>query len=505
MAGKREKVEKRRLGTLRARTKNLVPAKEGVKNMKTATVKHKTAQRSTRILSINPYTEEVMKKFPLMSTVELNGQVGQSRAAFVKWRDVPVANRAALMKNLATVLRAEKRNYAELITKEMGKPIREALAEVEKCAVLADYYAANAVEFLKPEEIKTEAKKSYVMYQPLGIVLAVMPWNFPFWQALRFGVPAVAAGNVALLKHASNVPMTALAIEEAFTKAGFPDSVFKTLLIDVSQTLGLIDDDLVDAVSLTGSNRAGEDIGAHAGKKIKKVVLELGGSDPYIVLEDADVEKAGRMAANARMINTGQSCIAAKRFIVMDTIAEEFTKHFIARLKELKMGDPMDEGTDIGTVARKDILDGLKEQLRDAKAKGAHRADQRPNLHQRALLHAQRRPEHQTEHEGHDRGGLRPDCPDHHRQGRGRGDQCGERYGVRPWSVPLEQGPCAGRAACGADRGRNGNDQRHGEVRPASALRRHQKIRRRQGDVASRFEGVREREDYRSEGIIMKQ
>ena len=371
MAGKREKIEKRKLGTLRTRTKNLVPPKEGVKNMKTAAAKHKTVQRSTRILSINPYTEEVMKKYPLMSTVELNGQVGESRAAFLKWREVPVADRAALMKKLSGVLRAEKRNYAELITREMGKPIKEALAEVEKCALLADYYAANAEQFLRPEEIRTEAKKSYVMYQPLGIVLAVMPWNFPFWQALRFGVPALVAGNVALLKHASNVPQTAIAIEEAFTKAGFPENVFKTVLIDVPETLRLIDDDLVDAVSLTGSNRAGEEIGARAGRRIKKVVLELGGSDPYIVLDDADVEKAGRMAANARMINTGQSCIAAKRFIVMDTVAEEFTKHFMARLKELKMGDPMDESTDIGTVARKDILDGLKEQLRDAKAKGA--------------------------------------------------------------------------------------------------------------------------------------
>jgi succinate-semialdehyde dehydrogenase / glutarate-semialdehyde dehydrogenase len=198
-----------------------------------------------------------------------------------------------------------------------------------------------------------------------------MPWNFPFWQAFRFGVPAVTAGNVVLLKHASNVPQTALAIEEAFTKAGFPTNVFKTMLIDVAQTLKLIDDDLVDAVSLTGSNKAGEEIGAHAGRKIKKVVLELGGSDPYIVLDDADVEKAGRMAANARMINTGQSCIAAKRFIVMESVVEEFTRHFMARLNELKLGDPMNEATDIGTVARRDILDGLKEQLRDAKAKGA--------------------------------------------------------------------------------------------------------------------------------------
>lgn len=344
---------------------------KGVKKMKTNTVRSKILKRATKIQSINPYTEEVMKEFPLMNRKKVEWQVNASRQAFAKWRDVPVSGRAASMTKLAAVLRAEKRKYAELITKEMGKPIKEARAEVEKCAVLADYYAANAEQFLKPEEIKTEAKKSYVMYQPLGIVLAVMPWNFPFWQAFRFGVPAITAGNVVLLKHAPNVPMTALAIEEAFTKAGFPDSVFKTLLIDVPETLRLIDDDLVDAVSLTGSNRAGEELGAHAGRMIKKVVLELGGSDPYIVLDDADAEKAGRMAANARMINAGQSCIAAKRFIVMDTIAEEFTKHFMARLKELKLGDPMDETTDIGTVARKDILDGLKEQLRDAKAKGA--------------------------------------------------------------------------------------------------------------------------------------
>jgi len=371
MAGKKVSVENRKYGTLKSRAKNLVPPKQGVKTMKAATAKYKTLQRPTRIVSINPYTEEVMKKYPVMSTVELNGQAGRSREAFLKWRDVPVADRAASLTKLAAVLRAEKRRYAELITSEMGKPIKEALAEVEKCAVLADYYAGNAVSFLMPEEIKTEARKSYVTFQPLGVVLAVMPWNFPFWQAFRFGVPAVTAGNVVLLKHASNVPQTALAIEEAFTKAGFPDDVFRTVLIDVQETLRLIDDDLVDAVSLTGSNRAGEEIGAHAGRRIKKVVLELGGSDPYIVLDDADVEKAGRMAANARMVNTGQSCIAAKRFIVMDKVADEFLKHFIVRLNEMKLGDPMDEATDIGTVARKDILDGLKEQLRDAKAKGA--------------------------------------------------------------------------------------------------------------------------------------
>jgi succinate-semialdehyde dehydrogenase / glutarate-semialdehyde dehydrogenase len=198
-----------------------------------------------------------------------------------------------------------------------------------------------------------------------------MPWNFPFWQAFRFGVPSIAAGNVVVLKHASNVPMTALAIEDSFKKAGFPESVFKTLLINSTETLRLIDEDKVDAVSLTGSNKAGEEVGAHAGARIKKVVLELGGSDPYIVLDDADIEKAARTAATARMINAGQSCIAAKRFIVMDKVVDEFTKHFMARLRELKVGDPMNESTDVGPLSRKDILQSLNDQLKDAKAKGA--------------------------------------------------------------------------------------------------------------------------------------
>lgn len=370
MSTKRTSVEKRKAGTLRARTNKLVPPKAGEKIVQAISTALKPQPTPKKLHSVNPYTGEVMKKFSVMSTWEVNGHVKDSREAFLQWRKIPVSERAASLKKLAEALRSEKRRYAELITREMGKPIKEALAEVEKCAMLSDYYAEQAEHFLLPEEIKTEAKKSYIEFQPLGIVLAVMPWNFPFWQAFRFGVPAITAGNVVLLKHASNVPQTALAIEEVFNRAGFPLNVFKTLLIDVPETLRLIDDDLVDAVSLTGSNRAGEEIGAHAGRRIKKVVLELGGSDPYIVLDDADVEKAGRTAANARMINTGQSCIAAKRFIVMEGVAEEFLKHFMARLKEMKLGDPMDEAVDIGTVARKDILDGLKEQLRDAKAKG---------------------------------------------------------------------------------------------------------------------------------------
>lgn len=324
-----------------------------------------------KIQSINPYTEKVMKEFELITPDEADREIRKSREAFSAWRDLPVPERSLYLKRLGDHLRSEKRAYAETMTREMGKPIRESVSEIEKCAWLCDYYAENGEKFLKAEEIKTEAKRSYVVFQPLGIVLAVMPWNFPFWQAFRFGVPAITAGNVVMLKHASNVPMSALAIEEAFNRAGFPNNILKTLLIDAGGALKLIDDNKVDAVSLTGSNKAGEQVGTLAGKRVKKLVLELGGSDPFIVLDDADIEKAGRVASNARMINAGQSCIAAKRFIVIEKVAEEFKRIFLAQLKELKIGDPMDETTDVGPVAKKEVLDSLKEQLRDAKAKGA--------------------------------------------------------------------------------------------------------------------------------------
>jgi succinate-semialdehyde dehydrogenase/glutarate-semialdehyde dehydrogenase len=337
-------------------------------NIKTASAAGRIRRK---IQSVNPYTGEVMQEFRLMTQQEINREMALSRKAFSAWRSVPFAERSGYVRKLADHLRAEKRTYAELMTKEMGKAVRESLGEIEKCAWLCDYYADNAPKFLETEHIKTEAVKSYIRFEPLGIVLAIMPWNFPFWQAFRFGVPSICAGNVVVLKHASNVPGCALAIEDSFKKAGFPEHVFKTLLIEAEDALNLIDVDKVDAVSLTGSNKAGEDVGAHAGGKIKKIVLELGGSDPFIVLDDADVAKAGRTAVNARMINAGQSCIAAKRFIVHKKIAAEFRKQFLARLMELKVGDPMDESTDIGPVAKTDILNALKKQLRDAAAKGA--------------------------------------------------------------------------------------------------------------------------------------
>lgn len=330
-----------------------------------------TTGRQMKIQSINPYTEEVMKEFDLMTPDEIDAETSKSRRTFLKWRDFPVSKRAEHIKKLGDHLRAKKHRYARIMSSEMGKPIREAVAEIDKCALLCDYYADSGERFLQPEEIRTEAKKSYVLFQPLGIVLAVMPWNFPFWQAFRFGIPAVTAGNVVVLKHASNVPMCALAIEESFRNAGFHENIFKTFLISARDALRLIDEDRVDAVSLTGSNQAGEQIGALAGKKIKKLVLELGGSDPFIVLDDADIEKAGRMAVNARMINTGQSCIAAKRIIVMEKVAGAFREAFLSRLRELKIGDPLDETTDIGPLAKREILESLNAQILDARTKGA--------------------------------------------------------------------------------------------------------------------------------------
>jgi succinate-semialdehyde dehydrogenase/glutarate-semialdehyde dehydrogenase len=324
-----------------------------------------------KIQSINPYTEELLEEYELMSPDEVNREILGLRQAFPAWREQPVSARALCIRKLGAHLRTATRRYAEIMTREMGKPIREAVSEIEKCATLCDYYAEHGEKFLAPEDVRTEAKKSYVLFQPLGIVLAIMPWNFPFWQAFRVAVPAILAGNVIALKHASNVPASALAIAEAFRLSGFPESVLRTLLIRAEDALRLIDEDKVEAVSLTGSDKAGEQVAAAAGRRIRKVVLELGGSDPFIVLDDADVEKAGRMAVSARMINGGQSCIAAKRFIVMEKVKDEFREIFLSRLRGLKVGDPMDETTEVGPLARKEILDSLQEQLRDARAKGA--------------------------------------------------------------------------------------------------------------------------------------
>ncbi|HEY3363433.1 MAG TPA: NAD-dependent succinate-semialdehyde dehydrogenase [Methanosarcina sp.] len=321
--------------------------------------------------SINPYTEEVNWEYDYFSFEDCEAHINKSRAAFSEWSSLSVEERIRYLTRAAEVLRKNTDIYAKIITKEMGKPIKQSRAEIHKCALVCDYYVKNATEFLKDEFVDTEAEKSYVSFEPLGVILGIMPWNFPFWQVFKFAIPAICAGNVCVLKHASNVPKSALEVEQVFLEAGFPEHVFKSLLIDSRTAMKIIKKDMVDGVSLTGSINAGSEIGKLAGKAIKPFVLELGGSDPFIVLEDADIGRAAQAAAKSRFLNSGQGCIAAKRFIVLETIIEDFTKAFELEVNKLKVGNPMDEDTDIGPVARKEFIKDLEKILEDAKEKGA--------------------------------------------------------------------------------------------------------------------------------------
>ncbi|MDR3569825.1 MAG: NAD-dependent succinate-semialdehyde dehydrogenase [Syntrophobacteraceae bacterium] len=324
-----------------------------------------------KLKSINPFTGELTAQFDPMTDEACREAVFKARAAFEKWKRLSVSERLEPVARLASILRRKKEQYARLVCVEMGKPIREAMSEVEKSALLCDYYVGSAQKVLAKEPIETAAAKSYVVFDPLGVILGVMPWNFPFWQVVRWAVPALAAGNVCLLKHASNVPLTAIEMEKIFREAGFPEYVFQTLLIGPRSAEVLIEQDLIEGVSLTGSFTAGAAIGALAGGKLKKTVLELGGSDPFMVFEDADLDKAARAAVRSRMANAGQSCIAAKRFIVAEPVFDAFREKFIEALKGLKMGDPLDSATDLGPVARKEFLNILENQLGDALQKGA--------------------------------------------------------------------------------------------------------------------------------------
>jgi succinate-semialdehyde dehydrogenase/glutarate-semialdehyde dehydrogenase len=323
------------------------------------------------IQSVNPFTGEVIKDYSELSVESVNQAIQQVQQAFLEWRNTGFSDRSALMQQAARVIRQDIEAYAALMVQEMGKTIREGRAEAEKCAWVCEHYAAQAEAYLTEEIIPTDAKKSYVAFQPLGVVLAVMPWNFPLWQVFRFAAPALMAGNGGLLKHASNVPGCALAIESIFEKAGFPANLFKTLLITSRLVNGVIENPLVKAVTLTGSTPAGRQVAKKAGEMLKKTVLELGGSDPYIVLEDADLEAAATICTTGRLINSGQSCIAAKRFIVVDSIREKFESLFAEKMKQKEMGDPMDEKTDIGPMARHDLRDELHEQVRQSIEKGA--------------------------------------------------------------------------------------------------------------------------------------
>lgn len=324
-----------------------------------------------KIKSVNPYTEDVNWTYDSFSFEECESRIENSRAAFSGWSSLSAEERTKYFSRAGEILRRNSEIYAEIITKEMGKPIRQSRSEIEKCAWLCDYYAENAAEFLKDEIVETGAEKSYVTFEPLGVIFGIMPWNFPFWQVFRFAVPAICSGNVCIIKHASNVPRSALEIEKVFHEAGFPENVFSTLLIDSKTAMEIIEEEMVDGVSLTGSIIVGSEIGELAGGLIKPFVLELGGSDPFIVLEDADIKKAAQMAVKSRFLNAGQSCTAAKRFIVVEDVVVDFIEAFELETQELKIGDPMDEKTDLGPLAKKEFIDSLERVLKDAKKKGA--------------------------------------------------------------------------------------------------------------------------------------
>ncbi len=322
-------------------------------------------------VSINPYTEQVVGGYEALGFEESARRIQQSREAFLSWKKRPAAEKEEIFRALSRRLREGQRRFAETITREMGKPIRESLAEVEKCAWLCDYFAENTGRFLEEEKVETGALRSYITLEPLGVILGIMPWNFPFWQVFRFAIPALAAGNACILKPASNVAATGLALEGLFLASGMPPNVFQTLLVDSRTAMDLIEREAVDGVSLTGSVEAGAQVSSLAGRHIMKTVLELGGSDPFLVLPDADPAKAARMALQARMINSGQSCIAAKRFIVARSLAAPFCEALERELNQVRIGDPMDPSTFIGPLAKREFLEVLSGQLEDARGKGA--------------------------------------------------------------------------------------------------------------------------------------
>ena len=323
------------------------------------------------IQSVNPATGEILETLEPTPAQDIERMLAGAHAAFLEWRTRPFAQRAPLMRGAAKELRARKAEYASTMTREMGKPIVQGEAEVEKCAVTCDYYAEHAEAHLAEQPRETDASRSFVRFDPLGVVLAVMPWNFPFWQVFRFAAPALMAGNAGILKHASNVPRCALQIEEVFRRAGFPEGLFRTVLADAGTVKRIIADPRIVAATLTGSESAGMAVASQAGHELKKTVLELGGSDPFIVLADADIDAAATAAAEARLINSGQSCIAAKRFIVVEPVADRFLERFKTELASRKMGDPTARDTQVGPQARVDLRDQLHQQVEESVKRGA--------------------------------------------------------------------------------------------------------------------------------------
>jgi succinate-semialdehyde dehydrogenase / glutarate-semialdehyde dehydrogenase len=323
------------------------------------------------IATINPTTGEVIKKFDPLTDAQVDEKIAKGAKTFLSFRKASLTDRARWMAKAGEILEVEKEAIGRLMTLEMGKTVASAIAEAEKCALGCRYYAEHAAKFVADEVIETAASKSFIRYQPLGIVLAVMPWNFPFWQVFRFITPGLMAGNVGLLKHSSNVPQCALKIENVLLRAGFPEGVFQTLLIGAAQVDRILNDPRVAAATLTGSEQAGIQVGVSAAKRIKKVVLELGGSDPFIVMPSANFEEATAAAVKARVINNGQSCIAAKRFIVHEQIADAFEKEFVRQMQSLKLGDPFDAKTDVGPLATPDAVKDIDTDVQKTIQAGA--------------------------------------------------------------------------------------------------------------------------------------
>jgi len=321
--------------------------------------------------SINPATGKVLREFEEHTEAEVDRILARASETFVDWRRLSFAERSMRMRNAAEVLERDKEDLAKLMTLEMGKPFAAAISEVEKCAWVCRYYADNAEAFLADEPVIVENARAFIRYNPIGVVLAVMPWNFPFWQVFRFAAPNLMAGNVGVLKHASNVPQCAFAIADVFRRAGFPEGTFQTLLIGSSRVAGVVEDPRVAAVTLTGSEAAGASVASQAGRLIKKTVLELGGSDPFIIMKSAHLDAALATAVNARVINNGQSCIAAKRFIVQRSIRDAFESRFVEKMQQLRIGDPMELTTQIGPLAMEKLAEDLDRQVRDSVAAGA--------------------------------------------------------------------------------------------------------------------------------------
>lgn len=321
--------------------------------------------------SINPSDGKIIETFEEQSVEEIDNIIDNSDKSFLKWKNTTFEYRSELMKKAASLLKNKKLYLAEIMAKEMGKPVTEGEAEIEKCALVCNYYAENAKEFLRNEYIQTDASKSYVRFDPLGVILAVMPWNFPFWQVFRFAAPALMAGNVCVLKHASNVQICSREIENIFKESGFPDYTFKSIIAGSKKIEHVLKNKNIKGVALTGSNSAGESVGMIAGREIKRSVLELGGSDPFIVLKDADLDMCSKSACTGRLINAGQSCIAAKRFIVVNEISKEFEKKLVEEMKNRIVGDPLDRKTQVGPMARIELMNDLHKQVEKSVQMGA--------------------------------------------------------------------------------------------------------------------------------------